>query len=290
MPTRASMFKTPAGQAKYWAAYEASLALWPVPRESFDVPTRFGPTHMHASGPQGAPPLLLLHGLGVSSTMWHPNVAALSQAHRVYALDTIGDKGKSVCTCSLRQRSDFVAWLLEVFNALRIEQACMMGLSYGGFLALNLALTAPQRVTQLVLLAPAACLLPLVPGFYLRVLGASLFPRLQLTRSLMLQIFANPRVKASPVARQFMLTTDFRGDYKVFPRVYADHALRQVKPPTLLLLGEHEIIYNPQTALQRAQQLIPNLTAHLIPEAGHALNLDAPERVNRHLLAFLSKV
>jgi len=49
-----SIFKTPEDEAKYMAAYEAVLALWPVPHESFDVPTRFGKTHVIASGPKEA--------------------------------------------------------------------------------------------------------------------------------------------------------------------------------------------------------------------------------------------
>src|SRR5262245_59028769 len=138
MSTQSSMFKTPESRARYFAAYDASLALWPVPRESFDVSTRFGPTHVHASGPRAAPPLVLLHGVNISSTMWYPNIADLSRAHRVYALDIIGDKGKSVCTRSLLTPLDFVDWLRDVFSALHFEEAHVVGLSYGGFLGLNL--------------------------------------------------------------------------------------------------------------------------------------------------------
>ena len=101
------MFKTPEGQARYFAAYDATLALWPVPVESFDVPTRFGSTHIHVCGPENAPPLVLLPGQAVSSTMWYPNIAALSRAYRVYALDIIGDMGKSVRTRPITSPLDF---------------------------------------------------------------------------------------------------------------------------------------------------------------------------------------
>src|SRR5512134_816438 len=96
MSAQPSMFRTPAGQARYFAAYEATLALWPASVESFDVPTHFGSTHVHACGPQGAPPLVLLPGQAISSTMWYPNIGALSQSYRVYAPDIIGDMGKSI--------------------------------------------------------------------------------------------------------------------------------------------------------------------------------------------------
>src|SRR3990172_10249442 len=141
MLTQHSMFKTPEGQARCLAAYDATLALWPVPVESVDVPTRFGNTHVNACGPEGAPPLLLLHAFAISSTMWYPNVAELSRSYRIYALDTIGDKGKSVSTRPILPPLDFVTWLSDVFDALRLEQAHVAGLSFGGFLALNLALS-----------------------------------------------------------------------------------------------------------------------------------------------------
>src|SRR5262245_14245114 len=115
MTTQPSMFRTPAGQARYFAAYEETLALWSLPVESFDLPTRFGPTHVNACGPAAAPPLVLLHGAAVSSTMWYPNVAALSRAHRLYAPDIIGEMGKSVNTRPIKKPSDFIEWLTDVF-------------------------------------------------------------------------------------------------------------------------------------------------------------------------------
>ena len=48
MPKNLSIFKTPENQAKYMAAYDAVLALWPVPYESLDIPTRFGKSHRWA--------------------------------------------------------------------------------------------------------------------------------------------------------------------------------------------------------------------------------------------------
>ena len=123
MTTQPSMFKTSEGQARYFAAYDATLGLWPVPRESLDVPTRFGATHVHACGPQDAPPLVLVPGQAVSSTMWYPNIAALSRAYRVYAPDIIGDMGKSVRTRPFTKPAEFADWLNDLFDALKIERA-----------------------------------------------------------------------------------------------------------------------------------------------------------------------
>jgi len=280
------MFKTPEGQARYFAAYDATLALWAVPVESFAVPTRFGDTHVNACGAKDAPPLVLLHGAAVSSTMWYPNVAALSRAYHVYALDTIGEMGKSVSTRPITKPLDFADWLSDVFDGLRLEQAHVAGLSAGGFLALQLALSAPARVATLVLLSPVS-LLSIRPQFYFRVAAAIFVPFLsaQVRQKLALGIFS-PAV--APAIKQVMTPNDFR--YQMFlPPVFTDGELRQVKAPTLLLFGEREVIYAPQTALTRARNLIPNIEADIISGAGHALNFDQPEIVNQRIMEFLKK-
>ena len=57
--------------------------------------------------------------------------------------------------------------------------------------------------------------------------------------------------------------------------------------PTLFLIGDHEIMYEPQKALDCATRLIPNLQVELIPNASHMLNSDQPEGVDARVLKFL---
>jgi hypothetical protein len=78
-----SVFKTHAGEIGYLEAYNATLAQWPVPYESLFIPTRFGSTHVIASGPKDAPPLVLLHAGTASATQWFPDVKNLSRNFRV---------------------------------------------------------------------------------------------------------------------------------------------------------------------------------------------------------------
>src|SRR5205814_180037 len=80
----------------YVAAYEATLRLWPVPYQPRESASRFGKTHLVVCGPEEAPPLVLLHCFFTSLTTWAYNVADLSQHHRVYALDVMGQPSRSV--------------------------------------------------------------------------------------------------------------------------------------------------------------------------------------------------
>lgn len=91
-----SPFKNLEGEAEYMAAHEARMQRWPVPYEAMDITGRYGRTQLVASGPEDAPPLVLLHGALASLTMWAPNIADLSRDYRVYAIDIIGEPSKSI--------------------------------------------------------------------------------------------------------------------------------------------------------------------------------------------------
>lgn len=89
-----------------------------MPFEEIDVETRLGPTHLIASGPPDAPPLLLLGSFAASATVWRVNVEALSQHFRTYAIDVIGQAGKSRAMHPIRNRRDYAPWLGDVLDAL----------------------------------------------------------------------------------------------------------------------------------------------------------------------------
>ena len=73
--------------------------------------------------------MILLHAGQASSTMWFPNIAALSEKFHVWALDTIGEPGKSAPARPYTTKRDCAAWLEGVLETLGIARAHVMGLS-----------------------------------------------------------------------------------------------------------------------------------------------------------------
>ena len=286
----ASNFKTSEGEAKYKAAYDATLTLWPIPYESLEVDTRWGSTHIIASGPKDAPPLILLHGMNLSATMWFPNIADLSGNYRVYAVDTIGSASKSVAHRPLKNRADCSGWLNDVLYELKITETHIVGHSHGGWLTLNFALNVPERVTRMVLLAPASPLLPFVSQFYIRGIPTALFPTRSLIASFMNWMSADGFVVNELFFEQFLLGMKYvRSQIRVLPSVFTDDELRQVKTDTLLLIGDQEVIYNSVLAVKRAKELIPNIEAKIIPNANHGLTMEQPVLVIKLILDFLGQ-
>jgi pimeloyl-ACP methyl ester carboxylesterase len=141
-----SLFRSAEGEAAYLAAYRTLLLRWPIEPESVYVPTRFGQTHVLVVGPVDAPPLVLLHAVSVSSAAWFLNVAPLSQRFRIYAIDAIGDCGRSRMVSVPSDRAAYADWLDDVFMGLGLERASLLGHSYGGFLAINFSILQPEKV------------------------------------------------------------------------------------------------------------------------------------------------
>ena len=286
MKKRLPIFSTPEGHAQYLKAYEAMFSLWPVPHEAVEVKTNYGLTHINISGPGDGYPLILLHGAGLSSTVWFANIAALCAHHRVYAVDVISDIGKSVADRLLMKREDYAHWLKEVFDGLNIDRCHLLGHSYGGWLTLNMAVAYPERLQKIVLLAPAASFRPLslMTKLFFYLGDFKISPP---ARSVLNTIAAKGTVLEEPFIQLMEAATRYGTSAIMFPTVFTDDELKQIDLPVLLIIGAKEKIYHPQKAIERAQRCLRDLTVEIIPEVGHLLILDRPEFINTRILKFL---
>jgi len=286
MKKRLPIFTTSEGRAKYMAAYEAMFSLWTVPYDAIDVKTSYGSTHINVSGPSDGHPLVLLHAVSLSSTAWFANIAELSANHRVYAVDGIGDAGKSIAECLIEKRLDYAEWLREVFDGLNIDKGYLLGHSYGGWLALNMALAYPQRLRKIVLLAPGASIYPMK---FLTNLGLRLPFKIRIpARSVFKMIAPKGTVFEEKFIHLMEMVTKYCVPATIFPTVYTDDELKRIELPVQLLIGAEEKIYNPKKAIDRAQRWMPDLTAEIIPNVGHTLNMEQPETINARILKFLN--
>jgi len=173
-------------------------------------------------------------------------------------------------------------------HTLKIDKADLMGLSYGGFLATNFALAYPQRVNRLVLLAPG------IPNFGSPTLQWANYgmPMMLLPSRVTVKRFINGistkgYSREDPVFEQMIIGMMNMRHLSFMRPVFTDEELKRITMSILLLIGDHEIMYEPKKALDRATSLIPNIHAELIPNAGHMLNKDQPELVNKKVLEFL---
>jgi pimeloyl-ACP methyl ester carboxylesterase len=101
------------------------------------------------SGPMNGPSLVLLPSTSASSLIWIPNIKALSEHYRVYAIDNIYDFGRSINTRNIKSSDDMMSWLDELFTALDLGDSInLMGLSFGGWLTSQYTLAYPNRIKR----------------------------------------------------------------------------------------------------------------------------------------------
>jgi pimeloyl-ACP methyl ester carboxylesterase len=133
--------------------YDNLLIQHATPYEELNIQTRFGQTHIIASGEVYLPPLILLHGMFLDASMWAEEIPQYRTHFRVYAIDVPGGTGKST-SHSIRS-TDYAKWLLDVLDALNIDSTTILGISLGSLIAMKLAVYAPHRLERLVMLCPA---------------------------------------------------------------------------------------------------------------------------------------
>lgn len=117
------------------------------------IETNSGPIHAHVVG--SGPAILLFHGYHPDNTwrVWESNVDALAETgFTIYALDLLG-YGESGGEQLDHERQGQA--ILDLMDRERIESAILAGVSWGGLIALELALNAPERVSQLILVDSA---------------------------------------------------------------------------------------------------------------------------------------
>jgi pimeloyl-ACP methyl ester carboxylesterase len=290
-------FKTEGARVRYMAAYDAALSAWPVAYDELDIGTRFGSTHVIASGPEDAPPLILLHSLAATATVWRPNVEALSRHHRCYAVDIIGQCGKSIAIRRLTSRRDYAEWLGEIFTALGIARTSIVGCSFGAFLAMSQASLMPEQVDRVVLIGPAGTFVGLSWRFKLIM---RTMPPLRRVRRLMGDTrppdIAQFRPKGIPVHpedapwRALMAATigQVASMNTIDAPAFAKSEHKRIRAPVLLLIGEKETLYDPQTTLRLAMARVPGLSGAVVDNADHIAAMAQPDDVNRRILDFLA--
>jgi pimeloyl-ACP methyl ester carboxylesterase len=256
---------------------------------SLDVPTAFGTTRAYRWDGDGEP-VLFLHGATGTSLSWVPYIAPLG-GRTAYAVDTIGDVGRSRQTAPIREPADLVAWLDETLAGLDLDRVHVAGTSYGGYLGLLLAAHRPERVTSLTLFDPGgivrlhlfrflawgtACLLAsALPDRPRRAAGRALrMPALDDRRllAMILDGQRHHRVRLLPTGP------------------LADDDLRSIAAPVLLLVGAKSEVNDARAQVARAEALLPDVDAELVPGAGHALVLSHAAHCAERLVGFVAAV
>jgi pimeloyl-ACP methyl ester carboxylesterase len=242
------------------------------------------------------PPLLLINGIGASAEMWAPLAAQLS-GHELVAFDLPGTGSSPPTVPPVRIRG--LARIAELLlDELGYERADVLGYSFGGVVAQELARRAGEHVQRLVLCAtgfgiggvppePIPALVMLSPlRYYSPAAARRLLPLIAGGRSR-----RDPQALAGHLAERLANPPSLRG---YMQQLYAISGwssrswLAEVRHQTLIMHGDDDPLV-PVANAHRMAERMPNAHVHVVRGGGHLFLIDETESVIGPLSDFLSR-
>ena len=241
------------------------------------------------------PAVVLLLAFPLDRTMWDEQLEALAERFRVVAPDLRGHGETDVPTGPYTME-DHVADVRAFLDRLAIERAALVGLSMGGYIALNFVRIHPERVWAVVLADTRA------QGDSDETRRARA-EQAQLVQTQGLEPFIEQQVprmfSSSTLSQRPELVERFRATVRrVRPEAVAaaleglasrpdsTSALSQINCPALIVAGAEDVPTPAADARLMAERL-PNARLEIIEGVGHLSNLEAPERFNAAVMSFL---
>lgn len=249
--------------------------------------------------------IILLYGLGGNTTLWKPQVTALSPFHRVILLDQRGQgKSDSPLSDRLYEIDELVDDLYALLDFLGIEKACVGGQSLGGGVATRFALKYPERTQCLIVCnshsasgLPSSELIREMRDKSKRIYSESGFAAMmeyvvENDPNVVSRYHALPE-KAEQIKVEVKKMFEDTNELGYVNTIYAmkrqndiSEEIKNINLPVLLISGE----YDPSlSSIQFISKKIKDATLVTLPDAGHYSNLDNPDMFNEVLLEFIAK-
>ncbi len=286
---RVGHFVSRAAFARYLDAYRAAA---PACGAQFDVPTSLGAVRVYRyDGPAGPVPVLLLPGRGSGSPMWRTNLAPLVAQRTVFSLDLLGDAGLSVQSWPITDAADQARWLDEVIAGLGLARVHLLGVSMGGWLAVNAALHTPDRIASIMVVDPAMTFgrIPAKAVIASIALVVPKFPAGLRRRVMSWLADGAPVDETLPEAELLDAAATGFVMRQPAPRMFDDDALRSLALPVLAIIAGRSVIHHPARAAARARRLLVTGRVELWPDASHAVTGEFPDRIAERALAFFDR-
>ena len=290
-PAPVGHFTSAVAHDRFLAAYRQAMAELQQPDQTLDVRTSYGVVRLYrfAGAEPDADPLLLLPGRAAASPVWADNLPALLRLRSVYTIDLLGEPGMSIQQRPIETPSDHAQWLHEVLVELPEPRIHLLGLSIGGWTAMNLTVHRPEKVASVMLLDPVLVFADLSWQAIVRSIPASVrwFPRSW--RDDFASWTANDApVEDVPVAQMIEAGMQTYALQLSAPHRITPEELAGVRTPTLALLAGESRMHDTAEAAGVAERALPAATVIVYPDASHAINGEYPDRVAADIATFIA--
>lgn len=288
---RIGYFREAAGYERYESAYVEGFGLLPAVRQSLDIPTAFGVVRAYRFGEGDGTPLVLLPGRQASTPMWAANLPSLIGVRPVITLDLLGEPGASVQSEPLTDAADQAAWLDEALRVLESRPVHVLGVSFGGWSAVNLVVRHPERVASVAILDSPFVFGGVTWKMIVVSLG-SVLPGMPDTWRNRLLGWISGGVQAPADLPEGRLIASGMRDFAAFLPMTdrpAKDRLAAISVPFLGIFAGRSIVHRAKRIAKRARKLLPAARIEVWPAASHAVDAEFPEEIAARMKQFLDE-
>lgn len=257
-------------------------------------------TNYHDAG--SGPPVVLLHGSGAGVSgwaNWRGQMPVFSERFRVLVPDLVGfGYTERLEGFEYRLMETWVEQMLAFFDALGLERVDVVGNSFGGSVALALAVRAPQRIRRMVLMGSGGVREPMTAELD-ELWGYT--PSVDNMKKIM-QIMAYDHALVTSEIAELRYRASLRpGVQETFERLFPpprqrwldaqvqpDEALRALEHPVLIVHGREDRVMPPAGSF-KLLELLPNAQLHVFGKCGHWTMIEHRDRFNRLVADFFGE-
>ncbi|MEH3132250.1 MAG: alpha/beta hydrolase [Mycolicibacterium neoaurum] len=285
-------WRSDAARAHFAAVYATALARLPDADRMWDVDTAFGTVRVYRFEGGTGRPVVLLPGRNASTPMWADNLPGLLTHRPAYCIDLLGEPGMSVQRKPITGPDDQARWLDDVLTGIGEESVHLLGVSFGGWSAMNYALRRPQKVASLVLVDPVLTFAPIPLRTMLAFLPMGL-PGVpdRVRRRILRWISGGAEVDESdPV---LMLIDAGTADFVLqqpAPTRFTTGQLRALRVPVLAIIAGRSVIHDAARAAATACSVLSAGQVEVWPRASHAVTGECPDEIAARTRAFWAGV
>ncbi len=254
-------------------------------------------------------PVIFIHGFGSKQEIWKPQIKELSEKFKTITFDLRGT-GKTDRPNYFYSMKMFVVDIINLMNFLQIQKAHLIGRSFGGMIAQHFALSYPERLDKLILIATNY---GKPDTEWVEILKNNRLEEIKLLEISPEKAFWNKsrwvfhqnfqkELKNNPKKKYFNLFSvedlikestinpsrpqDIINQAEALKKHYTLEKLEQIKNKTLLIAASHDRL-TPKSVMIEMHKKLPNCTLKIIENAGHFMTLSRAPEVNKIILDFL---
>lgn len=260
-----TIYKNEEAKKTMMALYEKKLNSLGIRVEERDIVTSAGNTHIIITGNASGKPLILFHGINAGSPLALEAIKDLGNKYKIIAIDSIGQTTKSSETRLPLHDNSLAKWITEVLDALEINTASFVGVSYGGFLLQRLIKYNPARVEKAIFVVPGG----FVNGPFFKSMRYLTFPLIKFLiskkdddlRKFLSSFYGNIDDYGMTMQRTMLLGTKM--DYRRPPLMKESDAVN-FSGNAYAIVADNDIFFPGRQTIERCKRIFKNFRDYYI--------------------------